>query len=203
MIFAYTRVSTTDQNAERQRVAIDQYSAEHDIQIDRYFEDKASGRNFQRRQYQSMKDAARAGDIIIFKELDRMGRNMEQIKQEWDSLQNAGIDIIVTDTPMLNTANKADLEKKLIANIVFELLAYMAEKERIKIHARQAEGIALAKTQGKYKGRMPLPVDNFPTVYQEWKSGNITAVQAYTQLQISKATFYRRVREQENGGQTK
>ena len=110
-----------------------------------------------------------------------------------------GVSIIVTDTPLLNTANKTDLEKQLITNIVFELLAYMAEKERQKIHARQSEGIAIAKQQGKYKGRKPIERADFPQVYKAWKTGEITAVAAMERLQLSKATFYRKVKEHERG----
>lgn len=198
MIFEYTRVSTQEQNPERQHIAIQEYAAAHNIAIDRTFEDRASGRTFQRPQYQAMKGTLRAGDIVIIKELDRMGRDMSQIKQEWHELQSMGVEIIVTDTPMLNTANKTDLEKRLIANIVFELLAYMAEKERQKILARQSEGISIAKLAGKYRGRAPLQRDNFNSVYAEWKAGKITAVKAIEQLNISKATFYRRVRQIES-----
>lgn len=197
MTFEYTRVSTNDQNPERQHIAIAEYAAANGIVIDRAYEDKASGRDFQRPQYQAMKATLRAGDVVIIKELDRMGRNMEQIKREWQELQQIGASIIVTDTPLLNTANKTDLEKQLITNIVFELLAYMAEKERQKIHARQAEGIAIAKEQGKYKGRKPIVRAGFPKVYQAWKAGEITAVAAMERLQLSKATFYRKVREYE------
>ena len=176
-----------------------EYAAANNIKIDRTYEDKASGRNFQRPQYQAMKGTLRAGDTVIIKELDRMGRNMEQIKREWQELQQMGVSIIVTDTPLLNTANKTDLEKQLITNIVFELLAYMAEKERQKIHARQAEGIAIAKQQGKYKGRKPIERADFPQVYKAWKAGEITAVAAMERLQLSKATFYRKVKEHERG----
>ena len=127
MTFEYTRVSTNDQNPERQHIAIAEYAAANGIVIDRAYEDKASGRDFQRPQYQAMKATLRAGDVVIIKELDRMGRNMEQIKREWQELQQIGASIIVTDTPLLNTANKTDLEKQLITNIVFELLAYAAD----------------------------------------------------------------------------
>ena len=108
MIFEYDRVSTDEQNPERQHIAIAEYAAANNIKIDRTYEDKASGRNFQRPQYQAMKGTLRAGDTVIIKELDRMGRNMEQIKREWQELQQMGVSIIVTDTPLLNTANKTD-----------------------------------------------------------------------------------------------
>lgn len=197
MIFGYTRVSTTDQNAARQHLAITEYAKDNGISIDRMYEDEASGKDFNRPKYQALKDSLRAGDILIIKELDRIGRNMGQIKQEWAELQNMGVDIIVTDTPILNTANKNDLEKNLITNIVFELLTYMAEKERQKILSRQAEGIAIAKAQGKYTGRKPITRDNFDTVYADWKAGKITAVEATRLLELSKSTFYRKVKQHE------
>ena len=164
MTFEYTRVSTNDQNPERQHIAIAEYAAANGIVIDRAYEDKASGRDFQRPQYQAMKATLRAGDVVIVKELDRMGRNMEQIKREWQELQQIGASIIVTDTPLLNTANKTYLDKQLITNIVFELLAYMSENARQTIHARQAQGIAIAQEQGKYKGRKPLVRADFQKV---------------------------------------
>lgn len=197
MIFAYIRVSTADQNTDRQEVAIKEYAAANTIHIDRVFKDSQSGKNFDRSQYQALKLALRAGDTLIIKELDRLGRNMNLIKQEWAELQRLGVSIIVIDTPLLNTANKTDLERSLISNIVFELLAYTAEKELAKIHARQAEGIALAKAQGKYTGRKPITRDNFKEVYQNWKANKITGVEAARQLNLSKSTFYRKVKQYE------
>ena len=113
-----------------------------------------SGKDFNRNGYLKLKNSLlRDGDTLVIKELDRLGRNMDMIKNEWQEIQSKGIDIVVLDTPILNTKNKSDLEKKLIANIVFELLTYMAEKERIKIKTRQAEGIAAAKARGVRFGR--------------------------------------------------
>lgn len=195
MTFAYTRVSTTDQNAERQRIAIQNYADEHQLTVDRFFDDTASGKDFSRPKYQALKEILRPGDLVIFKELDRMGRNMEQIKSEWNELQKLGVDVIITDTPILNTSQKSDLEKSLIAAIVFELLAYMAEKERQKILSRQAEGIAIAKAQGKYTGRKPIQPPDFDQVVAQWQNGEITAAQAMNRLGLSKSTFYRKVRE--------
>ena len=200
MTFEYTRVSTNDQNPERQHIAIAEYAAANGIVIDRAYEDKASGRDFQRPQYQAMKATLRAGDVVIIKELDRMGRNMEQIKREWQELQQIGASIIVTDTPLLNTANKTDLEKQLITNIVFELLAYMAEKERQKIHARQAEGIAAAKAAGRHLGRARAArPEGWEEVLALWRGGSITAVQAMDRLGMRKTTFYKLVREEQQG----
>lgn len=193
-VYGYVRVSTKEQHLDRQINAMLEYGVnERDI-----IEDKQTGKDFNRSGYLTLKNSLlRQGDTLVIKELDRIGRNMDMIKIEWRELQNKGIDIIVIDTPILNTKDKSDLEKKLIANIVFELLAYMAEKERIKIRARQAEGIVIAKNNGVYKGRKKIENDNFETVYKEWKSGSITAVKAMESLNMKKNTFYRRVKEYE------
>ena len=197
MIFAYTRVSTVEQNTDRQIIALTEYAQNHDLTIDRTFTDKVTGKHFKRPQYQAMKSTLRTGDTLMLKELDRMGRDMEQIKIEWNELAKMGVDIIVTDTPILNTINKSDLEKTLISNIVFELLSYMAEKERVKILSRQAEGIAIAKVKGKYKGRKPIECNNFTEIYTQWKAGLITGVKAMELTKLTKPTFYRKVKEYE------
>jgi len=199
LVFGYVRVSTKEQNTDRQIVAMKEYAAAHGIEIERIFEDKASGKNFERPHYQAMKLALREGDTLIIKELDRLGRNMEQIKNEWQDLQKKGVDIIVIDNEILNTTNKTDLEKTLISNIVFELLAYMAEKERQKIRARQAEGIAQAKKKGKYTGRKPIVREDFLDVYKRWKAGYITGEEASKELRVSRSTFYRMGRDYERG----
>ena len=194
-IYGYARVSSKEQNLDRQEQALKDYGIDsRDI-----IEDKQSGKDFNRQGYQTLKNSLlRKGDTLVIKELDRLGRNMDMIKAEWQELQAKGIDIVIIDTPILNTLNKSDLEKKLISNIVFELLSYMAEKERIKIRERQSEGIAAAKAKGLYKGRKRIEVNNFEHVYNEWKSGKMTAVKAMDKLGITKATFYRRVKEYEN-----
>jgi len=195
MIFAYARVSAKDQNIDRQLRAIQEYAQSKNIIVNRVFEEKASGKDFNRNIYQGMKIALRQGDTLIIKELDRLGRNMEQIKDEWHELQKNGVDIIVIDNEFLNTADKTDLERSLISNIVFELLSYIAQKEREKLRTRQAEGIAIAKEKGKYKGRKPIQCSNFEEVYRSWKNNEITAVKAFSLLNLSKSTFYRKVIE--------
>jgi DNA invertase Pin-like site-specific DNA recombinase len=197
MIFAYARVSAHDQNIDRQIQAIQEYAKNKNIIINRFFEEKASGKDFERQEYQSLKFILRHGDIIIITELDRLGRNMSQIKNEWQSLQKIGIDIIVIENELLNTAEKTDLEKSLISNIVFELLAYLAEKERVKIKQRQSEGIAIAKLKGKYKGRKPINRKNFKEIYDFWKIGSISGVKAANLLDMSKTSFYRKAKESE------
>lgn len=194
-IFGYIRVSSKEQNTDRQKQALLEYGVdERDI-----IEDKVSGKDFNRNGYLTLKNSLlRDGDTLVIKELDRLGRNMDMIKNEWQEIQSKGIDIVVLDTPILNTKNKSDLEKKLIANIVFELLTYMAEKERIKIKTRQAEGIAIAKSKGLYKGRKKIVNENFRNVYDDWKKGKLTAVKAIEMLDMKKSRFYRRVKEYES-----
>ncbi|MDD2494692.1 MAG: recombinase family protein [Tissierellia bacterium] len=193
--YGYIRVSSKEQNLDRQRIAL----IENGINERDIIEDKQSGKDFKRNGYLTLKNSLlRPGDTLTITELDRIGRNMDMIKTEWRELQEKGIDIVVLDTPILNTKNKSDIEKKLIANIVFELLAYMAEKERIKTRSRQSEGIAVAKAKGVYKGRKKITHDNFESVYNEWKENKITAVKAMEKLNMKKNTFYRRVKEYEN-----
>lgn len=195
MVFVYIRVSSKEQNIDRQSQLIYDYCASNGINIDRTFVDKMSGKDFNRPQYQALKLCLRTGDTLIVKELDRLGRNMEQIKIEWQILQSMGIDILVIDTPILNTTQKSDLEKILISNIVFELLAYMAEKERVKIKQRQAEGISIAKAKGKRFGRPMLKYpDDWNEKYSMWRNNEITAVEAMKLLNLSPSTFYRMVK---------
>ena len=136
----------------------------------------------------------------MIKELDRLGRNMKQIKEEWNSLLKRDININVIDTPILNTSGKTDLEKTLISNIVFELLSYMAEKEREKIRQRQAEGIKALKDKNNGKGIGRPKTDrpsNFEEVYNDWKAGSITAKVAMEKLGLKRTTFYSLVKEYE------
>ncbi len=197
MLIGYVRVSSKDQNTERQYEAFAEYERVNNVKIERVYEDKTSGKTFNREQYQALKMTLRTGDTLIVKELDRLGRDMEQIKKEWRDIQNMGVDIVVLDTPILNTTNKTDLEKSLIANIVFELLAYLAEKERIKIKGRQREGIELAKKRGIYTGRKPLVVDEtlMRKVCAQWRGGEITAREAMKRVSLEANTFYRRVKK--------
>lgn len=194
-VFGYARVSSREQNLDRQIEALREYGVEErDI-----ISDKASGKDFNREGYKVLKNSMlREGDTLVVKELDRLGRNMKQIKEEWNELQKAGVDIVVIDTPLLNTKEKSDLEKTLISNIVFELLTYLAEKERQKIKARQEEGIKIAKEQGKNLGR---PKAEYPKewdkVYAEWKANEISAKVAMETLQLKRTTFYKLVEMEE------
>lgn len=199
--YAYIRVSTKDQNLDRQVEAVHEYCKTNNISIDErdIIQDQQSGKDFNREGYQTLKNnLLRKGDTLIIKELDRLGRDMAMIKEEWHDLQRKGINIIVIDTPILNTVGKSDLEKTLISNIVFELLSYMAEKERLKIRQRQAEGIAAAKAKGKKLGRpgVEFPI-NWSETYEQWKEGKITAVKAMELTSLRKNSFYNLIKKYE------
>ena len=192
-IFGYARVSSTDQNLARQIESLNAFGIdERDI-----FIDKQSGKDFNREQYLLLKKMLRNGDTIVIKELDRLGRDMAGIKSEWNYFLENGININILDMPILNTSNKSDLEKRLISDIVLSLLSYLAEKERLKIRQRQMEGISIAKANGVYKGRKRKVIENFNNIYDTWKKGEITALKACEELNISSPTFYRRVKEYE------
>lgn len=192
-VYGYARVSSTEQNLDRQIEALTAYGVE-----DRHIiTDKMSGKNFDRPGYQTLKcQLLRSGDVLVVKELDRLGRDYVQIKAEWSDLRKMGVDIVVLDMPVLSTADKSDLDKSLIASIVFELLAYLSEKERIKIKTRQAEGIAIAKQKGVSLGRpkAKLP-QGFDEEVRKWQAGEQTSTATMQALGLKKTTFYKLVKE--------
>lgn len=143
----YARVSTIQQNEERQIKMLKDYGC------DKIFIDKQSGKNFNRAEYQKMKRYVRENDVIVFVELDRLGRNKEEINEEWDYFINKNIDIVVLDMPILDTTKYQDDLGKLLLNLAKEIISYNAEQERIRILERQRQGIEIAKRQGKYKRR--------------------------------------------------
>ncbi|MNC20777.1 Transposon gamma-delta resolvase [compost metagenome] len=193
--YGYIRVSTKDQNEARQLDAMKDLGIhERDFYID-----KQSGKNFDRPKYQLMKANLRKDDILFVKELDRLGRNAQEIKREWQEItQEIGAHIVILDMPILDTRQYQNGLEKLITSIVLELLSYMAEREREKINGRQTEGIALAKESGVVFGRPKQAISaEFEGIYGEWKQGLITAVEAMKRVDMKPNTFYRRVREYE------
>lgn len=186
--FAYIRVSTREQNENRQ---LDSLSG---LKIDEIIIEKASGKNFvSREKYQQMKSQLRTGDLVIVKSIDRFGRNYSQICKEWESIINMGVDIQVLDMPILNTRdNQNGLTGKLITDIVLKLLGYVAERERENIKTRQAEGIASAKSRGVKFGR---PVSDIPKdfirCYELYKHGLIKVKDVMSMCNIAKSTFYK------------
>jgi DNA invertase Pin-like site-specific DNA recombinase len=146
MKIGYIRVSSKGQNIARQVQSLTDYGCE------KIFIDKKSGKNLEREEYKKMKKYIREKDILVFAELDRLGRNKKEIDKEWNEFINRGIDIVVLDMPILDTTKYQDEFGKLIMNLARELLSYNAEQDRLKILERQRQGIAIAKTEGKYKG---------------------------------------------------
>lgn len=187
-IFAYIRVSSREQNENRQ---IDSLK---DLKIDEIIIEKASGKNFVgREKYQQMKSQLRCGDLVIVKSIDRFGRNYTQICKEWESLINMGIDIQVLDMPILNTRdNQNGLTGQLITDIVLKLLGYVAERERDNIKTRQAEGIASAKSRGVKFGRptSEIPKD-FIRCYELYKNGLIKVKDVMSMCNTAKSPFYK------------
>ncbi len=195
-VYGYARVSTREQNLDRQIAALRQYvTDERDI-----ITDKESGKDFDRTGYQYLRERLiRPGDTLIVKSLDRLGRNKEQVMEELRHFRADGVRVKILDLPttMIDLPDGQDWMVELVNNILIEVLASIAEQERLTIRQRQAEGIAEAKKQGRLLGRKKteLPAE-WELVTGLWKSGSITAVQAMDRLGLKKSTFYRMVREQ-------
>ena len=187
--FAYCRVSSTDQNEDRQVEAMLELGInERDI-----FVDKCSGNDFDRPQYQALKLQLREGDLLVIKSIDRLGRNYKQICEEWrEIVRDIKANIKVLDMPILDTTRTDGLIGEVISDIVLQLLGYVAEQERAFIKQRQAEGIKLAKETGKRLGKPPIQYpDNWQDVYLLWKSSSITAREAMKRLNLKPTSFYK------------
>lgn len=187
MIYGYVRVSTREQNEERQMLAMDQFG----IARNRVYVDKQSGKDFLRPQYQKMIKVLRKGDTVVIKSIDRLGRNYVDIIEQWRMItKEKKASIIVLDMPLLNTSIDRDLTGQLIADIVLQLLSYVAQTEREFIRQRQAEGIAAAKARGVRFGVPPMPRPaSYPEIYQFWLKGLTSARGAGRMMHISHKTF--------------
>ena len=195
-IWGYARVSTTQQNEDRQVVELRPLvTTESHLIVE-----KQSGKDFERPMYKSLKNIMREGDVLVIKSLDRLGRNYEQMKDEWKDLSDKGIKVKVLDTPLLDTSKYDDeLMGRFVSDVVFSVLSYVAENERKNIKDRQKEGIAVAKAKGVKFGRPSIQMpDNFETQYKELKEVKITAVKAYRTLNLTKTTFYKMVKKYES-----
>lgn len=192
--YAYVRVSTKEQNIDRQLVALEPYN----IPKKNIYCDYQSGKDFDRPAYQKMLRHLKPGDLLILKSVDRLGRNYNEILVQWKNItKDIGADILVLDMDLLDTrAKNGSLAGTLIADIVLQLLSYMAQTEREFIRQRQAEGIAAAKARGVHMGRpaMKKP-DNFSEVYKAWTNGQFSARKAAEQLNISYKTFLKWAKE--------
>ena len=179
-LYGYIRVSTRDQNEDRQLIAL----RELKIPEKNIFMDKQSGKDFNRPQYKRLVRKLKKDDLLYIKSIDRLGRNYAEILEQWRLLtQTKGADIVVLDMPLLDTRRGKDLMGTFLSDIVLQVLSFVAENERTNIRQRQAEGIAAAKSKGVRFGRPPSPLpENFHSVYQKWCSGKMTGTDAATRV---------------------
>ncbi len=194
--YGYVRVSTRDQNPERQFLAMQNRGILRQCS----YLDKMSGKDFQRTGYQKLLKKLKKGDLLVIKSIDRLGRNYGEILEQWRKItREIGADIEVLDMPLLNTsAGHDDLTGAFISDLVLQILAYVAETERSFIRSRQREGIAAAKARGVQFGRQKNEVpQEFQRYYRLWLQGEITVRQAAKELGMSSSTFYRRCKERE------
>lgn len=192
-IYGYIRVSSTDQNGDRQMAAMREAGvAETDIYMDRQ-----SGKDFDRPQYKIMTGRLEKGDLLYILSIDRLGRNYEEIQRQWRILtKEVCIDICVIDMPLLDTRNGKDLMGTFIADLVLQILSFVAESERSNIRKRQAQGIAAAKARGVRFGRPEARIpEEFPKIVRDWERKRISIDEALEKCGISESTFYRKVRE--------
>ena len=185
--YGYIRVSSRDQNEDRQRIAMREFGIPDEL----VFMDKQSGKDFERPGYKRLMRKIKPSDTLVIKSIDRLGRNYEEILEQWRFItKEKQAAIVVLDMPLLDTRQGRDLTGTLIADIVLQLLSYVAQTEREFIRRRQAEGIAAAKARGVKFGRKPMerPME-FESVRREWKAGRISARKAAIQLGITHRTF--------------
>ncbi len=186
-VYGYVRVSTKEQNEDRQLIAL----GEVGVLEKNIFLDKQSGKDFNRPQYKKLLRKLKKDDLLYIKSIDRLGRNYDEILEQWRILtKEKRIDIVVLDMPLLDTRRGKDLMGTFLSDIVLQVLSFVAENERTTIRQRQAEGIAAAKAKGVRFGRPPKPLpDNFHLLYQQWKNGKITGTAAAEQCGMALSTF--------------
>lgn len=188
--YAYIRVSTKEQNVDRQLMALEPFN----LSANNIFCDYQSGKDFERPAYKKLIQQLKQGDLLIIKSIDRLGRNYDDILEQWKYItKEIRADIVVLDMSLLDTRTRdGNLTGTLISDIVLQLLAYVAQTEREFIKQRQAEGIAAAKAKGKQFGRKPLEIpDSFYEMYVRWSEGKISVRDAAAQLGVSHSTFHR------------
>ena len=186
--FAYVRVSTREQNEDRQIIAL----KDAGVPESHIYMDKLSGKDFERPQYKKLLRKLDNHSVLFIKSIDRLGRNYEDLWQQWRIItKEKGADIVVIDMPILDTRREKNLLGTFISDIILALLSYVAENERTNIRQRQAEGIAAAKQKGIQFGRPPIPLpDNFHKLHQDWRNGKISMKEAARACNMSPKTFY-------------
>ena len=192
-IYGYVRCSSIDQNEDRQMIAL----REAAVPEKNIFMDKQSGKDFDRPNYKKLVQGLKAGDILYILSIDRLGRNYEEIQNQWHILtKEIGIDICVLDMPLLDTRNGKDLMGAFIADLVLQILSFVAQNERENIKKRQAEGIAAAKARGVKFGRPEKEApDDFGRIVRAWEQKKLSFADVLDKCNMSEATFYRRLRE--------
>lgn len=192
-VYGYIRVSSIDQNEDRQRIVL----TELGVKEKNIYMDKLSGKDFERPQYKNMVYKLKSGDLLYILSIDRLGRNYDEIQNQWRILtKDIGIDICVIDMPLLDTRTCKDLMGTFIADLALQILSFVAQSERENIKKRQAQGIAAAKAKGIHIGRPVKEVpDNFRELVRLWEKKKISREQILQECKISEATFYRRLRK--------
>lgn len=192
-IYGYVRVSSLDQNEDRQLVEMKKVN----IRSQNIYIDKQSGKNFERPEYKRLVETLKEGDLLYVLSIDRLGRNYEEIQEQWRILtKEKKVDICVIDMPLLDTRSGKDLMGTFIADLVLQILSFVAQSERENIRKRQEQGIAAAKAKGVKFGRPEVPVpDDFGKIIKDWDRGKISLSEALKKSNMTKTTFYRKVRE--------
>lgn len=192
-IYGYVRVSSVDQNEDRQMLDM----LELKIPVKNIYIDKQSGKDFNRPKYKKLLKRLKPGDELYIKSIDRLGRNYNEILEQWRLLtKEMEIDVVVIDMPLLDTRLCKDLLGTFIADLVLQVLSFVAQNERENIRKRQEEGIRAAKLRGVEFGRpVIVPPDNFKDLIKQWEKGEIPAEEVADLCNMSIATFYRRLRE--------
>ena len=190
--YGYVRVSTKEQNEDRQIIAM----REIGVPEENIYMDKQSGKDFERPQYRCLVRRMKKNDLLYLKSIDRLGRNYEEIQNQWRILtKEKGVDICVIEMPLLDTRRGRDLVGTFLSDIVLQVLSFVAENERTNIRQRQAEGIAAAKARGVRFGRPSTPLPpNFLDVYQRWRAKKISVNQAAAECGMPRSTFFYRAK---------
>ncbi len=193
-VYGYVRVSTREQKTDRQLHAL----CRAGVPTPHIFVDKCTGRSFERPAYQKMIQKLRPGDLLVVQSVDRLGRNYKEVLRQWNLLvQQKKVDIQVLDLPLLDTRRRTDPGTAFMADLMLQMLSYMAQAEREAIQKRQAQGIAAAKARGVRFGRPPIEVpEGFETLKTQWRLGKVSARTAAAKLKVSHQTFLRWVKDE-------